>query len=159
MSLLLPSNPGRHAPAVSRCLTTEQQRRQRKKGDDLMVDGDIWKATTPPGAKECPVAVTISRLGKQSLVMDVNKDEEACSSAKVSVSVDINGNICGVQKTGEGSMPFRQLQSVTESAASVARSLFERKLAPLVNNPKLEQSRGMQNTESDDMLAGVIRFH
>ena len=105
----------------------QQQQQQQKKAivEDLLVDGDASNADVPPGAADCPMTVTVCRLGNK-IVLDCNGTEEDIASAKVTVSVDKSRRICGIHKCGEGSMPFRQLAQVTQLAVDVSTAkLFE----------------------------------
>ena len=131
---------------------------QGKKGDDLLVDGDVMHAFTPPGAKDCPITVTLCRLGK-NMVMDCRTEEEICASAKVSVSVDTSGRICGVHKSGEGSMPFRQISEVTKMAVALSGKLFEGLLNPALSSPVEEvKCKGVTRKGNEHMLSSVIEF-
>jgi exosome complex component RRP42 len=93
--------------------------------DDLMVDGTTTE--TIPGATECPVTVTICRIGKK-MVMDCTRLEEECcpmGAASLSVSVDKLRKVCGVHKFGEGSIPFKQLLQVNAMAVEASVKIFD----------------------------------
>jgi exosome complex RNA-binding protein Rrp42 (RNase PH superfamily) len=93
--------------------------------DDLMVDGTTTE--TIPGATECPVTVTICRIGKK-MVMDCTRLEEECcpmGAASLSVSVDKRQKVCGVHKFGEGSIPFKQLLQVNAMAVEASVKIFD----------------------------------
>ena len=118
-----------------------------KVSDDFVVDGDIAKASLPPGAESCPVVVTVFVLDKERgknsggsggsvFIVDARSDEEICSSTRISVSVDPAGNICGIYKHGSapalgnegnysGTLPVGRLVELTNLAASTSKSVVE----------------------------------
>lgn len=145
----------------------------KKALDEIMLDGDIANAVVPNGVTNCPIVVTINLLPKYEeassnksehnmnytprkitkqgdcvMVVDANKQEEACATTKVSVSVDPLGNICGVHKYGSssivlggdgnncssvgGTIPFHVLAQVQNTAVSVSKNMF----AMLMNHDK-----------------------
>jgi exosome complex RNA-binding protein Rrp42 (RNase PH superfamily) len=81
------------------------------------------------------------------MVVDATRQEEACASTKVSISVDPKGNICGVHKYGSssillhngsgnvsgngnsttagGTIPLSTLSQVQNAAIAVSKSAFE----------------------------------
>ncbi len=128
----------------------------KKALDEIMLDGDIANSVIPKGVVNCPIVVTINLLPKYDsskvvnytprnitkqtdcvMVVDANRQEEACATTKVSVSVDPNGNICGVHKYGSssivlgeggsnvgGTIPFHVLAQVQNTAVSVSKKIF-----------------------------------
>ena len=127
--------------------------------DDFIVDGDIAKASIPPGAEHCPVVVTVFVLDKERggsvFIVDARSDEELCSATRISVSIDPDGNICGIYKHGSapslrdegnysGSLQVGRLVDVTGLAASASKSLVE-----MVGGVSDIES---SNVASDDLL-------
>lgn len=124
----------------------------RKSTDaQLEIDGDLSKATLPPGADQCPIVVTLCRMGKSHWMVDATNDEEACVASKVSVSVDCSGNICGVQKSGEGGLPFKSMKTLTESAGALGKTLLKQLLIPAIETA--------QSEETKELLSGPFQFH
>mmetsp|Transcript_15210 Transcript_15210/g.16913 ORF Transcript_15210/g.16913 Transcript_15210/m.16913 type:complete len:282 (+) Transcript_15210:28-873(+) len=64
-----------------------------------------------------PIAVTFTRIGNFHVV-DTTPEEEACMTARVSVTVNKAGDICGIEK-GYGSLSLVQLKEVLQVAQSV----------------------------------------
>uniref|UniRef100_A0A7S2PKB9 Ribosomal RNA-processing protein 42 n=1 Tax=Leptocylindrus danicus TaxID=163516 RepID=A0A7S2PKB9_9STRA len=125
-----------------------------KASDDFLVDGDINNAVSPPGSELCPISITVCKVGKQ-MIVDALPDEEICSTALVSVSVDRNGTICGVQKCGAGSLPGAQLNQIIDISVAVSKAFF----APLqraLQNQKVEG--GASNVASSDLLQNYFEF-
>mmetsp|Transcript_1582 Transcript_1582/g.4601 ORF Transcript_1582/g.4601 Transcript_1582/m.4601 type:complete len:395 (-) Transcript_1582:1400-2584(-) len=118
-----------------------------KVSDDFVVDGDIAKASLPPGANNCPVVVTVFVLDKERgrnsggsggsvFIVDAQSDEAFCSSTRISVSVDPAGNICGIYKHGSapalgdegnysGTLQVGRLMELTNLAASTSKAVVE----------------------------------
>lgn len=136
----------------------------KKALDELMLDGDFANAVVPHGVTNCPVVITVCLLPKNVtglnggsadtnmatervvskgigsvMVVDATRQEEACASTKVSVSIDPKGNICGVHKYGNssvllnsggedsavGTVPFSTLSQVQNTAIGVSKSVFD----------------------------------
>ena len=91
--------------------------------NDLMVDGDFKMATSPAGAQDCPLVITVSVLSapptlvaassgggngsskkrhRSISIIDARTEEEACAASRVCVSVDPSGMVCGVHTLGGG---------------------------------------------------------
>lgn len=117
--------------------------------NDLAVDGDVRRASSPEGADGCPLVVTVSVLTesvssapskrqRSVAVVDARAEEEACASSRVCVSVDPDGMVCGVHTLGgnagpdeEGgasssssSMPLSMLGDIVTSAAIASKNLY-----------------------------------
>lgn len=120
--------------------------------EDLMVDGTTTE--TIPGATECPVTVTICRIGKK-MVMDCTKLEEECcpmGAASLSVSVDNFRKVCGVHKFGEGSIPFKQLLQVNAMAVDASTKIFD-----LIHNaPSVSDKSGGEIVGSNYIAASLL---
>ena len=70
------------------------------------------------------------------LILDSRACEERCSFATVSVSIDRNGNVCGVRGSGTskgagagggGTIPIGRLDEIRDLALSCAKGLFEKR--------------------------------
>ena len=108
-------------------LNTKQESRGAQV--DLSVDSDIQKASTPKGASECPIIITVSVLkcppkGAPVLLLDLTLDEEVCASSQVRVAVKPNGQVCAVLFQG-GSLPLGMLPDVTSTAVQASNAVFE----------------------------------
>ena len=129
--------------------------------DDFIVDGDIAKASIPPGAQRCPVVVTVFVLDKERggsvFIVDARSDEELCSATRISLSIDPDGNVCGIYKHGSapslgdegnysGSLQVGQLTDVTSLAASTSKCVMD-----MMNRGLGTKS---SNVASDDLLRG-----
>lgn len=142
-----------------------------KASDDFMVDGDIAKASVPPGAESCPVVVTVFVLDKERgrgnssggsvFIVDAQSDEEFCSSTRISVSVDPVGNICGIYKHGSapalgdegnysGTLQVGRLLELTTLAASTSKAVVEMDVTSGVGR----DIDAMGGASSDDLLRG-----
>ena len=143
-----------------------------KASDDFMVDGDIAKASVPPGAESCPVVVTVFVLDKERgrgnsstgsvFIVDAQSDEEFCSSTRISVSVDPAGNICGIYKHGSapalgdegnysGTLQVGRLMDLTNLAASTSKAVIEMMDATSALGGGMDTMGGAR---PDDLLRG-----
>mmetsp|Transcript_18243 Transcript_18243/g.28190 ORF Transcript_18243/g.28190 Transcript_18243/m.28190 type:complete len:358 (+) Transcript_18243:42-1115(+) len=95
---------------------------------DLAVDGDIIHARRPPGIENCPVIVTTNILKCRPTVMllDATKEEEACASCQVSVAVDPQQRVCGIQKhSSAGTIAFGMIHNVTTTAVQASKHVLD----------------------------------
>eukprot|EP00842_Homolaphlyctis_polyrhiza_P000358 jgi/Hompol1/1322/HPOL_005558-RA len=66
---------------------------------------DIADEETEPlkGRENVPVALTLSKIGSGCIV-DATPIEDLCSNARVTVFANRSNNVCGLQKSGKGSL-------------------------------------------------------
>ena len=56
-----------------------------------------------------PVSVTMGRMGDQ-IIVDPSADEWACMDARITITTDSDGNICALQKGGNGGFTIEQVK-------------------------------------------------
>ncbi|KAJ3317864.1 hypothetical protein HDU76_001031 [Blyttiomyces sp. JEL0837] len=71
------------------------------------------------GSSEVPIVVTLHKIGHR-YVVDPTPLEELCSDARVTVAVNRKGNICALQKGGQGGIEPSLLQEMIQSAKTIA---------------------------------------
>jgi exosome complex RNA-binding protein Rrp42 (RNase PH superfamily) len=108
-------------------LNTKQESRGAQV--DLAVDSDITKATTPKGANDCPIVITISVLkcppkGAPVLVLDTTLEEEICASSQVRVAVKPGGHVCAVLSQG-GSLALGMIPDVISTAVQASTAVLD----------------------------------
>ncbi|HDJ25848.1 MAG TPA: exosome complex protein Rrp42 [Candidatus Bathyarchaeota archaeon] len=92
----------------------------RLKADGRAVlDSSIWK---PLKVQNYPVAVTIANIGGE-LVVDPCLDEELAMDAKITITVDKDGKVCAIQKSGPGSFTPDQIMEAIDIAGEKAEEL------------------------------------
>jgi len=110
-------------------------------GDDM---GRHCLATLPQRSNDTTTAggsSAIQKVKKRTdsiMIVDASRQEEACASTKVSVSVDPSGRICGVHKYGSssstaaltgggggGTMPFELLTKVGNIAIATSKRITQ----------------------------------
>ncbi|HDI01782.1 MAG TPA: RNA-binding protein, partial [Candidatus Bathyarchaeota archaeon] len=92
----------------------------RLKADGRVVlDSSIWK---PLKVQNYPVAVTIANIGGE-LVVDPCLDEELAMDAKITITVDKDGKVCAIQKSGAGSFTPDQVLEAIDIAREKAEEL------------------------------------
>eukprot|EP01120_Amphizonella_sp_Union-15-10_P010176 TRINITY_DN4041_c0_g3_i1.p1 TRINITY_DN4041_c0_g3~~TRINITY_DN4041_c0_g3_i1.p1 ORF type:complete len:283 (-),score=47.91 TRINITY_DN4041_c0_g3_i1:35-883(-) len=83
---------------------------------------------------EFPVTVTFTKIGENQIV-DATMEEELCMSSRVIVGVNINGNICHVQKEF-GSLSYLALQQVISASRKLGSTLLKQMDSQLQNQKK-----------------------
>ncbi|RKP33708.1 ribosomal protein S5 domain 2-type protein [Dimargaris cristalligena] len=77
-------------------------------GDDGEKEFDVIddpeEAEPVPGWADVPLAVTLN-WANQTYFVDASEMEEHCTDAKLTVTVNKNGHICAIQKSGLGAIP------------------------------------------------------
>jgi exosome complex RNA-binding protein Rrp42 (RNase PH superfamily) len=99
--------------------------------NDFIVDGDYTKSVSVEGARACPIAITLYKVGRE-LIQDATAMEESCASAFLSVSVDADGNVCGMRKGGAGSLDAMDVKKGISMAVDASRIVFA-KLGACIN--------------------------
>jgi len=86
---------------------------------NVVLDRTIQK---PLEVQDYPVAVTMANVGGE-LIVDPCLDEELSMDAKITISVDKDGNICAIQKSGPGSFTVDQVLEAIDIARKKAPEL------------------------------------
>lgn len=145
-------------------LSTQQHHQQQRDTksklivDDLIVDGTMTEPI--PGATDCPITITICRIGKK-VVLDCTRLEEECcplGAASLNVSVDTSRRICGVHKCGEGSVPFKQLMQVNSMAVDASAKLFDLIHTASSISGSTTKVLGNDTTTTTTLLSSPIEF-
>ncbi|KAL2916311.1 hypothetical protein HK105_204067 [Polyrhizophydium stewartii] len=77
------------------------------------------------GRESVPVAMTLSKIGT-SRIVDSTPLEALCSAAQVTVFVNRAGNVCGLQKSGKGSLEPSILIDMIETGVKLGTELAEK---------------------------------
>ena len=83
-----------------------------------LVEGDISKLPI----LTVPVSVTMIRIDDH-IIVDPNADEWLCLDARVTITSDSDGNICALQKGGNGGFTMEQLIQCGELATSIGKDI------------------------------------
>ncbi|KAI9994226.1 hypothetical protein PInf_016794 [Phytophthora infestans] len=75
-------------------------------------------------AQQWPICVTLSKIGDY-FITDPLQEEELCTTAQMSVAVNPDGNVCGVQKSGNGSIEMEEMQQMIDEACARSKDLFK----------------------------------
>ncbi|RLI10305.1 RNA-binding protein [Candidatus Bathyarchaeota archaeon] len=73
----------------------------------------------PLKVRKLPVAVTIAKIG-ESFVVDPSADEEEVMDARLTVTVDDDGNICTLQKSGSEGLTLDEIKKAINIAVEKA---------------------------------------
>lgn len=71
-----------------------------------------------------PITVSLAKIGDK-LFVDPSSVEESVIDTKITITVDQNGNICSIQKSGCGSLPTKQIKNIIEIVREKAKKLRE----------------------------------
>jgi len=105
--------------ALAALLDTKLFGYQMTEDGNVVLDRSVWR---PLEVQDYPVAVTIANVGGE-LIVDPCLDEELSMDAKVTITVNKDGNICAVQKSGPGSFTVEQLMEAIDIAREKAPEL------------------------------------
>jgi exosome complex component RRP42 len=116
--------------------------------NELLLDSDVANSVRPDGVLDCPIVVTVclmpvdlwddasdKRLRKKNecmMIVDADRQEEMSSSSKVSMSLDREGNVCGIHKYGtssvlgysSGNIKLDMLPKIQNFAISCSKNAF-----------------------------------
>ncbi|CAG8711054.1 4358_t:CDS:2 [Funneliformis caledonium] len=108
---------------------------------DISDDVEGWERIE--GWDKVPVAITLNKIGSRHIV-DATPLEELTTEAKLLVTVNKNGKVCGLQKSGGGSIDPSLLNEMVQTGRSLGQSLIK-SLDEMVrreeNDINLKQSR------------------
>ena len=105
--------------ALAALLDTKLFGYQVTENGNVVLDRSIWK---PLEVQDYPVAVTVANVGGE-LIVDPCLDEELSMDAKITITVNKDGNICAIQKSGPGSFTVEQLMEAIDIAREKAPEL------------------------------------
>jgi exosome complex RNA-binding protein Rrp42 (RNase PH superfamily) len=129
---------------------------------ELVVDGDITAARPPIGADSAPIVVTVSvmkcvaieksttTIPRYVFVLDTTAEEEACSYARIHVTIvptqvdteQQQSTVCSISKTGYGSLSPQLLPSCIATAITASEQLF--RTSPLLSSLQKQQKNHQQ---------------
>ncbi|KAG7399945.1 Exosome complex component RRP42 [Phytophthora boehmeriae] len=75
-------------------------------------------------AQHWPICVTLSKIGDY-FITDPMQEEELCTTAQMSVAVNPEGSVCGVQKSGTGAIDMEEMQQMIDEACARSKELFK----------------------------------
>lgn len=75
-------------------------------------------------AQHWPICVTLSKVGDY-FITDPLQEEELCTTAQMSVAVNPEGSVCGVQKSGKGAIFMDEMQQMIDEACARSKELFK----------------------------------
>ncbi len=88
--------------------------------DDKIIYGEKTNKKLPIGNKQ--VETTFAKIGS-GIVLDPNLDEERVMDARLTVATDKNGDMCAMQKGGEGTFTQDEIFETVERGAKKAKEL------------------------------------
>ncbi len=72
--------------------------------------------------KKHPIEITLAKIGNK-LIVDPGLDEEQVMDARITLSIDDDGNICAIQKGGSGSFAPEQILEAAKIAKDKAKEI------------------------------------
>lgn len=91
-------------------------------------DGQVvYERKDPLPLKDKPASVTFAKIGN-SIIVDPTETEESVLSARLTVGVDQDDNVCALQKGGIGGFTKEEVEFMLEEAIKQTKSI--RKLLP-----------------------------
>eukprot|EP00741_Cyanophora_paradoxa_P024045 tig00021721_g23220.t1 len=90
---------------------------------EIEVSDDPHEAA-PVGVASVPLCVTLHRIGSR-YVADATREEEACSTARVTVGVDGEGQVCAMHKLGAGALDPASLEGMLQTARRLGAALIK----------------------------------
>lgn len=72
-----------------------------------------------------PVSVTMAKIGSH-IIVDPDTDEWDCMDARITITTDSNGNICALQKGGDGGFTLEEIIKCGEISVRVGSKIREK---------------------------------
>jgi len=89
---------------------------------EISDDEEEWERIE--GWDKVPVAITLNKIGSRHIV-DATPLEELTTEAKLLVTVNKDGKVCGLQKSGGGSIEPSLLNDMVQTGRSLGQSLIQ----------------------------------
>ncbi|KAI7854002.1 ribosomal protein S5 domain 2-type protein [Circinella umbellata] len=110
---------------------------------EFEVMDDVEDAEPIGNWNRLPLAVTLYKIGDRYII-DPTIIEELCSEVTLTVGVNKEGSICGVQKGSNGSIDPSLLTEMIQTATTLGKSLIEQLNAKLIDDDKAVQEKRMR---------------
>ncbi len=72
-----------------------------------------------------PVSVTMGKI-RDHIIVDPNGDEWDCMDARITITTDSDGNICALQKGGNGGFTFEEILKCGQTSVKVGSQIREK---------------------------------
>ncbi|KAG0171825.1 Exosome complex component RRP42 [Apophysomyces sp. BC1034] len=124
---------------------------------EFEVMDDVEDAEPIEGWERLPIAVSLYKIGQQ-YITDPTILEELCSQLTLTIGVNKDGQVCGVQKASVGSLEPSLLTEMIQTATTLGRPLIEQLDAKLIeeDNAVQEKRRRGEHVEKLGFFAAVI---
>ncbi|CAO3598585.1 unnamed protein product [Absidia cylindrospora] len=118
---------------------------------------DIEDAEPIVGWDRSPISVTLYKVGDRYII-DPTILEELCSQVTLTVGVNKEGQVCGIQKSANGSIDPSLLTEMIQSATSLAKPLLQQLDTKLLEDEALvqEKRKNGEHVEKLGFFAAVI---
>ena len=93
-----------------------------------VVEGEEVKKTEETFAlpiKDCPISITMVKIDDKILI-DPTSDEENMCSAKLTITITKDGNVCAIQKSGSGMFTPQEIIEAQKKAKEKSREIREK---------------------------------
>jgi exosome complex component RRP42 len=93
---------------------------------EITVNDDPFSHLPLPHVARLPLAITLSKVavGTQSeWIIDATSDEEQCSSVRLTLSLAPDGRMCGLSKSGVGTLQLPALDAIMAHASQLGVQL------------------------------------
>ncbi|KAH8555474.1 ribosomal protein S5 domain 2-type protein [Umbelopsis sp. PMI_123] len=84
---------------------------------------DVEDAERLDGIENIPIGVTLNKIGTGHII-DATPLEELCTEAKLTIAVNKDGQICGIQKGAEGGIEPGLMSEMIQTAKRIGQSLI-----------------------------------
>ncbi|CAG8628128.1 1799_t:CDS:2 [Acaulospora colombiana] len=91
--------------------------------NEVEISGDVEEWERIEGWEQVPVSITLNKIGSR-YVVDATPLEEFTTEAKLSVTVNKSGKVCGIQKSGGGSIEHSLLNEMIQTGKSLGQTLI-----------------------------------
>ncbi|KAL1915816.1 uncharacterized protein VTP21DRAFT_6204 [Calcarisporiella thermophila] len=86
---------------------------------------DVEQADRLEGMENIPLCVTVNRLGLKYII-DATPYEELCTEARLHIAVNPAGELCGVQKGGDGGIQPDLFREMVQTARTLGQAMIKK---------------------------------
>jgi exosome complex RNA-binding protein Rrp42 (RNase PH superfamily) len=107
------------------------------------VNDDPFSHILLPHAPQLPLVISLCKIGVSGeWILDASSDEEECMSMRVALAVNPSGELCGMSKSGIGTINLQAIENIIAHATDMGVQLNHR----LMQAIKADEKRSASTT-------------
>lgn len=95
--------------------------------EEIIVNDDPFSHILLPHASQLPLLISLCKIGVDGeWILDASAEEEECMSMRVALAVNPRGEVCGMNKSGIGTINLQAIENIIAHACEMGVQLHHR---------------------------------